>query len=306
MTSLFAQLALIGPTASGKSALALEIARRYNGVILSLDSLAVYRYTDIVSAKPTLQERGDIPHYGIDILDPDEHFDVTLFAEVYRNVYAKAKQQQRLLIIVGGTSFYLKALMEGMSPKPDISPEIKQTVRRQCRDLADAYAKLEKIDPLYAGRITPADRYRIEKAWEIYLATHMPPTAYFQAHPPTPVIKAPLPIYEIVRPRDELRQRIRLRTEMMLASGLIDEVAALERRYTRAPHCMKAIGIRETLAYLDGRYDKATLLEKIAVNTGRLAKRQETFNRTQFHHVIRGEIDTLRQKLADASHIFSS
>jgi tRNA dimethylallyltransferase len=293
----FTQFALIGPTASGKTALSIKLAQQYNAHILSLDSLSIYKEIDIVSAKPTPEERAGIIHFGIDHLYPDAHFDVTTFIHLYRDVHARCLHEEKNLIIVGGTGFYLKALLEGISELPPIDHDIALQIAEKMQDTADAHAQLHQIDPEYMEKISTNDSYRIQKVWEIYLAAKEPPSKYFETHPPKPVITEPLPLYEIVWERSLLRERIAQRTAAMLQEGLIDEVCMLEARYTRAPHCMKAIGIKETLDYLDGRYDQTTLQEKISTNTARLAKRQSTFNRSQFQDVTRGSLEQLEALL---------
>ena len=290
-------IAIIGPTASGKTSLAVELARETNGVILSLDSLSVYREIDIASAKPTPAERSDIPHFGIDLLPPDAPFDVTQFFRSYHEAEAFSREHQRPLIIVGGSGFYLKMLIEGVSPMPDISEAIRSHVLRKISDLPSAYRQLERLDPLFAGDIEATDTYRIEKGLIIHYATGMTPSAYFRSHPPEPILSAPLPIYEVVTERSLLRERIALRTAKMLRDGLIDEVCRLEKRYTRAPNSMKAIGITEVLSYLDGRYDHATMKEKIIIHTARLAKRQVTFNKSQFGKTVQGTLPQLKSTL---------
>ncbi len=291
------QIALIGSTASGKTALGVKIAKAYNAHILSIDSLAIYKEIDIVSAKPTVEEREGIVHFGIDHLYPDQPFDVTTFITLYHQVYDRCRQEGKALVIVGGTSFYLKMLIEGISPLPPLSDETKARVNTALHDLSTAYKLLKQIDPDTVQRITPHDRYRIEKALQVYYATDQRPSAYFAQHPPKPAIQGDLPLYQIVWDRQILRKRIAQRTESMLANGLIDEVCHLEATYTRTPNAMKAIGIKETLAYLDGQYDRQTLLEKITTNTARLAKRQETFNRSQFDGVLRGDVEALERVL---------
>ena len=293
----FEQLAIIGATASGKTALAIAAAKQKNAVILSLDSLAIYKEIDIVSAKPLKEEREGIPHYGIDHLYPNEPFDVTTFIDLYRSVRQTCKKTGKNLIIVGGTGFYLKMLLEGVSTLPSLSEEQQAEVMHQMQNSKNTYERLACIDPEYMYNIAPGDTYRIQKALEVYLASGEIPSIYFMTNPPQPVIAEPLPMYEIRWEREILRKRIRLRTKQMLQQGLIDEIIALEKKYTRSPNCMKAIGVKETLAYLDGIYTKSVLEEKIAINTGRLAKRQETFNRSQFKNVVRGELQMIEKKL---------
>ena len=237
------QLALIGPTASGKTALSIKIAQQMNAYILSIDSLSIYKEIDIVSAKPTLEEREGIEHFGLDYLYPDESFDVTIFVKLYHEVYNKASQEGKNLVIVGGTSFYLKMLIEGISTLPSISKSTKNKTKEHLRDLKKTYQWLYNLDPEYMGKIAANDPYRIEKALHIYLETRLTPTVYFKQFPPQPTITAPLPIYQIEIERDKLRERIALRTKMMVEEGLINEICALEKKYSRTPNCMKAIGI---------------------------------------------------------------
>jgi tRNA dimethylallyltransferase len=291
------QFALIGPTASGKTALAIELATRKNAHILALDSLTLYKEIDIVSAKPTLAERQGVRHYGMDILYPNEAFNVHTFIELYQQAVEAAKQDHKSLIIVGGTSFYLKMLLSGISKHPNISSTTQNEVNQFLKALPTAYAFLQEIDAPYMHTIASNDSYRIEKALQIYLETGLTPTAYFDANPPKKIIEGELPIYQIEVEKTLLRKRIASRTETMIKNGLIDEIAYLERTYTRAPHCMKAIGIKETLSYLDGRYKKSELIEKITTNTARLAKRQNTFNRTQFTNIRRGSLEVLQKEL---------
>jgi tRNA dimethylallyltransferase len=293
----FKQLALIGPTASGKTSLSIKIAQKMNAYVLSLDSLSIYKKIDIVSAKPTIDERAGIIHFGIDYLYPNESFDVTTFIKLYHQVYAQCLKDGKNLVIVGGTSFYLKMLIEGISELPAISIETKEKTYSYLRDLPDTYEWLYSQDKTYMSNIEPNDPYRIEKALHIYLETGLTPTQYFKQFPPKPTVTETLPIYQIEIERKRLRERITLRTNMMLNEGLIDEICILEKEYTRAPNCMKSIGIKETLAYLDGVYDKKMLVEKITTNTARLAKRQTTFNNSQFNDVIKGNVEELEKKI---------
>jgi len=265
--------ALIGPTASGKSDLAIKLAKKLNYEILSLDSLSIYKEIDIASAKPSKEELKEVKHYGVNEIYPNEKFDVTKFIEIYKNIPHKN------IIIVGGTSFYLKAMIDGISPMPKISEEIKKEAKKF------TYEKLASIDPIFASKISSNDTYRIIKGAEIYLATNLPPTQYFKLNPPTPILPK-IPIFEIEVDRKILRERIIKRTKKMFEKGLIDEVAYLEAKYKdRRLPALKAIGVKEVLDYFNGVYDKKTLFDKIVTNTARLAKRQQTFNKTQFNTI---------------------
>lgn len=268
------EIAIIGSTASGKTALSLEIANKTNSIILSLDSLCVYKKIEIASAKPTLEERGNIIHFGIDEVFPNEEFDVIKFIELYKKAKDYAIKNDKNLIVVGGTGFYLKALIDGLSL--GIETKIKLDIPQQ-----DAYDLLYEIDKKYMQRIEKNDRYRIEKAYSIYKQTGLSPTSYFEKNPKIALAKD-LKIFEILWDKEELKNRISQRTKIMINSGLIDEVIFLEKKYTRAPNCMSSIGIIETLEYLDGKLSKQELEEKISANTAKLAKRQNTFNKGQF------------------------
>ncbi|MEA2029564.1 MAG: tRNA (adenosine(37)-N6)-dimethylallyltransferase MiaA [Campylobacterota bacterium] len=280
------QLAIIGATASGKSGASIEIASKLDAYILSLDSLSIYKEIDIASAKPTLEERQGIPHFGIDVFYPNQAFDVTEFIKLYQEAYSKALEDNKALVIVGGSSFYLKILIEGISKLPTISQESKNKTQERLKDLSSSYAILYALDQKYMQNIALTDRYRIEKVLDIYHETNLAPSHYFSQNSPQPIIQGELPIYSIATNRQVLRERIKLRTYQMIKQGILDEVCYLEKKYTRTPNPMKSIGIKETLDYLDGRYNKNIMIEKIITNTARLAKRQSTFNNSQFEDKI--------------------
>ncbi|WP_417326744.1 tRNA (adenosine(37)-N6)-dimethylallyltransferase MiaA [Halarcobacter sp.] len=283
------EIAIIGSTASGKTGLSLEIAQQTNSIILSLDSLSVYKEIDIASAKPTKEERGDIIHFGIDEVYPNENFDVTQFFECYKKAKDFAKENDKNLIIVGGTGFYLKALVEGLST--GIEQEIKLDI-----PLDEAYELLYSLDKEYMEKIAQNDKYRIEKAYSIYKQSNMSPSEYFEKNPKIPLAKE-LEIFEIVWEREELKKRINLRTSLMMKEGIIDEVIYLEKNYRRAPNCMASIGIIETLDFLDGKLTKKELEEKISLNTAKLAKRQNTFNKGQFKNKTSNIIENLNSDI---------
>ncbi len=292
----FQQLALIGSTASGKTALSIDIAKKINANILSLDSLAIFKEIDIASAKPTKQERQGITHFGIDVLYPNEPFDVTTFIKLYKKAKKESIKDGKNLIIVGGTSFYLNILIKGISELPKIAKEAKETTQKLLINLEKAHDFLYQKDPNYMKKIEKSDRYRIEKMLNLFFQTKLTPTEYFKANPPKPTITEKLPIYEIEVERDVLRKRIELRTQKMLKDGLIDEVFYLEKTYTREPNCMKAIGIKEVLAYFDGYYTKKEMQERIVIHTAQLAKRQRTFNKSQFLEKILLPLEGIREQ----------
>lgn len=286
------QLAIIGSTASGKSDLALDLAQRHNALILSIDSLSIYKEIDIASAKPSKSELSAIEHFGVNLLSPDENASVITFIGEYSRIREKALEEDKNIIIVGGSSFYLKSMIEGLSEIPDFSPETLQKAKHMLTDLAECHTFLSKIDPLSMQKIAPTDAYRIEKMLLIYLQTQTAPSDWFRAHPSKPIISE-CSVLNLQINRELLRERITLRTHKMVATGLIDEVAELERIYGRAPNSMKAIGIVETLEYLDGKITKDELIHLIATHTAQLAKRQQTFNAHQFILTASGSSEAL-------------
>lgn len=290
------EIAIIGPTASGKSALAVAVAKKYNAHILSLDSLAIYRHIDIISAKPTREEMDGISHFGIDLIEPDDTFNAGDYIRLYETTRKRCLEDKKNLIIVGGSSFYLKSILDGLSDEPEYSPQTKERVKEAMRDLTEAHALLHRVDPDTASRILKNDRYRLEKALLLYFETGMSPSAYRTAHRK---VKggSEIRLFEIDIEREALRQRIAARTEAMLKAGAIDEAAALERRYTRAPKSMGSIGIKEILEYLDGKYSKEALKERITTHTAQFAKRQSTFNRHQFNAVTKEPVTTLQESI---------
>ncbi len=286
------QLAIIGPTASGKSNLAIKIAQKIDAYILSIDSLSIYKDINIVSAKPSQKELDTIKHFGIDMLYPHEYFSAEIFITLYKKVVQICQNDNKNLIIVGGTSFYLKSLIDGLSPLPCIDAKVKSRVALQMRDIEKCYKFLLNRDSAYMQKIDINDSYRIEKALLIFEASGLTPSKWFENNPPL-CMSEEIPIYNISVTRDVLRKRIAKRTKKMLEDGLIDEVCSLEKNYSRLPNAMGSIGISEVLEYLDGNVSKEEMLELISIHTSQLAKRQQTFNKTQFNNLISAPLEDL-------------
>ncbi|MFA6136785.1 MAG: tRNA (adenosine(37)-N6)-dimethylallyltransferase MiaA [Sulfurimonas sp.] len=302
MNNEIKQLAIIGATASGKSDLAIKIAQKIDAYILSIDSLSIYKEIDVVSAKPSHEELSLVKHFGIDVLYANEHFSVDIFIDLYKEVLSTCQREGKNLIIVGGTSFYLKSLMQGLSELPQITKETSLYVQTKLANLESAHAFLSHLDSHYMQNIAPNDSYRIEKMLLIYEASKLTPSEWFKENPPKPIIEN-LDIYNIDVERDILRERISKRTNKMLQYGLIDEVCYLEQKYTRLPNAMNSIGIVEVLEFLDGKVTKEKMLENISMHTAQLAKRQQTFNRTQFENVTSAPLEALEKIiLTDVMH----
>jgi len=294
------QIALIGPTASGKTSLSIELAQKTNSIILSLDSLAIYKYVDIVSAKPTKEEQNGIKHFGLSLLEPDEKINVINFISYYYKALEYAKQYDKNLIIVGGTSFYLKIMYDGISKGIISSEDTKQWVSDILKDISKAYQFLKSIDEKYALSISKNDRYRIEKGLTIYKDTQIIPTVFFEENQKKAIFENDVPIFELQIDRDLLRTNIETRTMQIIENGLIDEILFLEKRYKRNTNVLKSIGAIETLTYLDGKISKELLYQQIVTNTYRLAKRQNTFNKSQFHNKqTKGNRDKLLNMMSD-------
>jgi tRNA dimethylallyltransferase len=293
------QLAIIGPTASGKSDLAIKIALQIDAYILSIDSLSIYKEINIVSAKPSKKELQSVKHFGINVLNPDEYFSVDIFIDLYKEVVEACTKESKNLIIVGGTSFYLKSLMQGLSPLPNITNDVKEKVQQSLKELEKSYTKLLLLDEKYMSKIDKNDSYRIEKALLIYEASALTPSEWFEQYPPKPVIQN-LNIFNIDVERDVIRKRIAKRSSKMLEMGLINEVAFLEHKYTRKPHSMSSIGIVEVLEFFDGKIEKEQMIELISIHTAQLAKRQQTFNRTQFDGLVSDKLENLEEIILDS------
>ncbi len=292
------EIAILGTTASGKSALAVEIAKKHDANILSLDSLSIYKEVDIVSAKPTPKERQGIKHFGIDVMKIDDYFSAATFFDLYKEAKELSQKERKHLIITGGTSFYLKSMIDGLSPKVNISCTTKDKVNQRLKNLTKAYEFLMKKDPLYAKKLSKNDNYRIRKWYEIYYENDMNASEFFRLNKRVPIIND-ITVFEIQIDKNSLKERIKKRTKNMIDSGLIEEVFYLETKYTRLPNPMKAIGIKETLDYLDGKIDLNTLSERINTHTLQLAKRQNSFNASQFPQKIKLLKDDLINKIGN-------
>jgi len=288
------QIAIIGSTASGKSDLAIKTAKKIDAYILSIDSLSIYKEIDIISAKPSSEELKSIKHFGIDVLKPNEYFSVDIFIDLYKKTLQKCRDDNKNLIIVGGTSFYLKTLMQGLSEIPRIDEILRAKVNSKLSNLQDSYDFLLSKDIEYMKNISKNDSYRIEKALLIYEASSLTPTEWFKQNPPRSIIKD-LKLYNIDVSRDILRDRIDKRTHKMIQMGAIDEVCYLEQKYTRLPNSMGAIGIVEILEYLDAKVTKEQMIQNISTHTAQLAKRQQTFNRTQFSDITSASLEELQK-----------
>jgi tRNA dimethylallyltransferase len=276
-------IAIVGPTASGKSALALRLARARGGEIVSCDSLQVYRGLDIGTAKATPAERREVRHHLIDVVDPDETFSAAEYARHARLALGEITQRERLPIVAGGTGLYLKALLEGLFEGPARDEQRRQRFEWLAERFGDRrlHRLLSGLDPEAAGRIQPRDRVRVVRALEVYWATGRPISVQQRAG------SEPLSGYRVLLvgldpDRKALRQVVEERTRDMLARGLLAEVRGLLEKgvpVERGP--LQAIGYQEAVKVLQGRMSVVQAEKAIVTATMRFAKRQMTWFRHQ-------------------------
>jgi tRNA dimethylallyltransferase len=276
-------IAIVGPTASGKSSLALRVARARGGEIVSCDSLQVYRGLDIGSAKATQAERRDVRHHLIDVVDPADAFSAAEYSRLARAAIAGITGRHRLPIVAGGTGLYLKALLEGLFD----GPARDEGRRRRFESLAERFGDhrlhrlLRKLDPAAAERIPPADRVRIVRALEVYWATGRPITEHHGAGA-EPLQGHRILLLGLDPDRETLRRIVEERTRAMLATGLVDEVRGLlDAGLSPAARPLQAIGYRDALAVVKGKSTPEQAQEAIVTATMRFAKRQMTWFRHQ-------------------------
>lgn len=270
------------------------MAQELDAEIFSLDSLSIYKDINIASAKPSLKERKNIKHYALDYLNIDEKNNAQLFKTLLED--AMRVSSKEILLIVGGSSFYLKSILEGLSDTPKISGEEVVKIEREIATLSNPYIFLKSIDPNMAFKIHPNDTYRIHKALEIFYATHTPPSEYFKANPKKPFEHA-ISLFALSVEKNALANNIKQRTKSMLDCGLIEEIKALYIKYPKDSQPFKAIGVKESVLYLEKRLTLKELEEAIISNTMKLAKRQNTFNKTQFNNLYMGSVGEIRHAI---------
>ena len=296
---------LMGPTAAGKTELALSLAKYLPIEIISVDSALVYRGMDIGTGKPSLEERGQVPHHLIDIRDPREAYSAAEFAKGALILMDEITQRGHIPVLVGGTLLYFRALQKGLSPLPSANPEIRAKLLEEANNIgwAAMHAHLAAIDPITAARLHPNDPQRIQRALEVYEISGKPMSSFFSSEEiqpddllkedlkaqkmPTQKVR-PISEYEIfvfaISPTDRkvLHQRIADRFHQMLANGFVEEVETLSanKELSRDLPSMRAVGYRQVLGYLAGDYDYNTMVEKGIAATRQLAKRQLTWLRS--------------------------
>lgn len=275
-------VSIMGPTASGKTGLALELASQVPAEIISVDSALVYKHMNIGTAKPTAEEMAVAPHWLVDIIEPTEAYSVADFVADTTRLIGEIHGRGKLPILVGGTIMYFNALINGISPLPKSDSEIREAILREAneRGWQAMHADLERVDPVSAGRIHPNDPQRLTRALEVYRSsgkslTHWQEKAIYRC--PYKIDQFAIAPHE----RAVLHSRIAERFDLMLAQGLVEEVKALYERgdlHEDMP-AIRAVGYRQVWQYLKGELSYAEMRDKGIIATRQLAKRQLTWLR---------------------------
>ncbi|HET9317885.1 MAG TPA: tRNA (adenosine(37)-N6)-dimethylallyltransferase MiaA [Vicinamibacteria bacterium] len=276
-------IAVVGPTAAGKSATALRLAEAGGGEIVSCDSLQVYRGLDIGSAKATPEERALVPHHLLDVVDPSQDFSAADYARRARQALAGIRERGRLAIVAGGTGLYLRALLEGLFEGPARDEALRARFERMAarRGPERLHRLLARVDPEAAARIPPRDRVRIVRALEVFVATGRPLTAHHRDEA-VPLTGFSVHVLAIAPPRDVLRAAVERRTAEMFERGLLDEVRGLlAAGHPPDLRPLRAIGYRQAVEVIAGRRTEGEARRDIVVSTMQYAKRQLTWFRHQ-------------------------
>jgi len=272
-----------GPTASGKTQLAIDWALRLEGEIVSCDSRQIYKFMDIGTAKPTLEERRLIPHHLVDLIYPDETMTAGEFQKLAREIIQDVHSRGKVPFLVGGTGLYIRSVIRDIIFPPKVDEYyrkfIKDRINRE--GLSSVYNELCKVDPVTASKISPNDEIRITRAIEVYYATGTPISFYRRG------IDVDYPDYEVIYlvlnpPRDILYRRIEERVDKMIQLGLVEETRhLLDMGYSPELSSLQTLGYREIIKYLKGMYDLESAIEEIKKETRRYAKRQSTWFRNE-------------------------
>lgn len=272
---------LAGPTAVGKTQLALEIAHRLGTEIINCDSMQVYRYMEIGTAKPTPEERALVPHHLLDVADPDEPFDAASYAELARPVIESLQNRGKMPLVVGGTGLYMKVLTRGICPAAPRDPAIREQLRRELEEhgLERLHQELGRVDPEAGRRLHPHDRQRVLRALEVQRLTGIPLSCWQSQHRFQQTIYRTVKIF-LYRDRKVLYERINRRVRQMLEQGLVAEVGRLlAMGYGPELKSMQAVGYKQLAAHLLGACPLASAVSDMERATRHYARRQLTWFR---------------------------
>lgn len=282
---------LVGPTAVGKSAVAVELARRIGGEIVSADSMQVYRDLDVLSAKPSPAERRDVPHHLIDVAGPGERFDVARYVRLAREAIAGILDRGRTPLVVGGAGMYVRALLDGMFAGPGRDAILRDRLEKRAAEegLAALYGRLKELDPEAAARIHPNDKKRIVRAIEVYELTgrrvsslrtewRVPPSDSAEGTFLSAALGLRAAVFGLRREREDLARRIDDRVEGMFSSGAVGEIEGILRlKIGPDGTIVQSLGFGEIRGYVEGRCPLAEAKEMLKKNTRAYARRQYTW-----------------------------
>jgi tRNA dimethylallyltransferase len=290
-------IVICGATAVGKTSAAIDLARIYNGEIISADSRQIYRYMNIGTAKPSPEQLAEISHYMVDFIDPDQHFDARRFARMAHEIILKLIGKNQLPFVVGGTGLYIKALFNGLFEDNFSDPSVRGRLKQEADKLGKKalYERLKKIDPETANRLHPNDVYRIIRALEVFEISGNPISRWHREHRFSEKRYCVLKV-GLYLDREILYKRIDQRVDMMISEGLIEEVRAiLKRGYSPDLRSMKAIGYSHVADYLMGNCTLDKAVGTLKRDTRRYSKRQMTWFRAdpEINWIKPSEINTL-------------
>ncbi len=292
-------IAILGPTASGKSAVAMQLAQRIGGEILSVDSMQVYRGMNIGTAKPTAQEQQQIKHHLIDVVEPTQDFTVARFVERADPVIADARSRNTPLIAVGGTPLYFKALFEGLFDGPGADPSIRSRLSEQ--PLAQLHAQLSQVDPVAAARIHANDRKRLVRALEVFELTGQP-ISYFQTDWQSSAVRHNAAWFGLLWEKDALNRRINARVKQMIEVGWVDETRRLMDQFGAVSKtATEAAGYSDLIKHIRGELPLEDAIEQVKIATRQLARRQmKWFRRFKQVRWLNGDqpVDVLAEQIA--------
>ena len=274
-------IAICGPTASGKTALSIELAKKINGEIVSCDSMQIYKYMNIGTAKPDTQEMKSIKHYLLDIVEPNERYSVADYKRDAKKAIKEIIEKGKVPIIVGGTGLYLDSLIYEIEYQNiEFDEEYRKKLEKQVEEigLETLYEEAKKIDPEAIEKISSNDKKRILRILEIYHATGKNKTEQ-EKESRKKEVEYDYRVFAINWDREILYDRINKRVDIMIEQGLIEEVKEILKKYDEFPTAMQGLGYKEVVQYLKGEYTKEEMIEKLKMETRRYAKRQLTWFR---------------------------
>ena len=272
-------IVICGPTASGKTALSIELAKKINGEIISSDSMQIYKDMNIGTAKPTAEEMQGIKHYLLDFVEPDKRYSVAEFKKDAEKAIEEILSKGKIPIVVGGTGLYVDSLIYGIEYQ---NIELDEKYRKELEKIAEEqglqvlYKRAKEIDEEAIKKISPNDKKRIIRILEIYKATGKNKTEQ-EIESRKKEIKYDFKVFAINMDREKLYERINKRVDIMIEQGLIEEVKEITRKYKDFPTAMQGLGYKEVIEYLDEKMSKEEMIEKVKMETRRYAKRQITW-----------------------------